>query len=166
VFLVWYPWFGRKFAAFFVNQYSVIVFISQKSEAHVNNTKFAFYLTENTLGLHYKDQLVNAVREVAENNTRPINTLSGLGTELLMLKQMLHSLRFKWLKLNCENYIVTWLNNYRRGFGLVTGFIGHINTKLVTTRNCSAIVNSHILQFTTARTKPFQSAVSWPVVAW
>jgi hypothetical protein len=36
----------------------------------------------------------------------------------------------------------------------------------VTTSNYSAIANSHTLQFTTARTKCSQSAVSSPVVAW
>jgi hypothetical protein len=38
--------------------------------------------------------------------------------------------------------------------------------KLVTTINYSAVANSHTLQFTTARTKAFQPAVSSHVVAW
>jgi hypothetical protein len=38
--------------------------------------------------------------------------------------------------------------------------------RIVTTSNYSAIVNSHILQFTTARIKFSQSAVSSPVVVW
>jgi hypothetical protein len=45
-------------------------------------------------------------------------------------------------------------------FELVIGFIE------LMTSNYSAIANSHTLQFTTARTKTFQSAVSSPVVAW
>jgi hypothetical protein len=50
------------------------------------------------------------------------------------------------------------------GVGLVTGFIAHL--QIVTTSNCSAIANSHTLQFTIARTKSSQSAVSSPVVTW
>jgi hypothetical protein len=46
----------------------------------------------------------------------------------------------------------------------VIGFIEHL--QIVTTSNYCAIANSHTLQFTTARTKPSQSAVSLPVVAW
>jgi hypothetical protein len=45
---------------------------------------------------------------------------------------------------------------------LVIGFIKHIQFIIT----ISAIVNSHTLQFTTARTKTSQSAVSSPVVAW
>jgi hypothetical protein len=40
---------------------------------------------------------------------------------------------------------------------LVIGFIEHFYTQLVTTRNYSAIANSHTLQFTTARTYVFSS---------
>jgi hypothetical protein len=47
-------------------------------------------------------------------------------------------------------------------FGLVIGFIDHL--RVVTTSKCSSIANSHTLQFTTARTKASQSAVSSPVV--
>jgi hypothetical protein len=36
----------------------------------------------------------------------------------------------------------------------------------VTRNNDSAVANSHTLQFTSALTKSFQSAVSSPVVAW
>jgi hypothetical protein len=50
------------------------------------------------------------------------------------------------------------------GFRLVTGYIAHL--QIVTTSNCSAIANSHTQQFTTARTKSSQSAVSSPVFAW
>jgi hypothetical protein len=50
------------------------------------------------------------------------------------------------------------------GFGLVIGFIEHL--QIVTTSNCSAIANSHILNFTTAGTKSSQSAESSPIVAW
>jgi hypothetical protein len=44
------------------------------------------------------------------------------------------------------------------GFGLVIGFTEHL--QIVTAINYSAIANSHTLQFTTARTKTSQSAVS------
>jgi hypothetical protein len=44
------------------------------------------------------------------------------------------------------------------GFGLVTGFIEHLYTQLVTTSNYSAIANSHALQFIRACTKSSQSA--------
>jgi hypothetical protein len=47
------------------------------------------------------------------------------------------------------------------GFGLVIGFIEHL--QIVTTSNYSGIVNSHALQFTAARSKSSQSAVSSPV---
>jgi hypothetical protein len=50
------------------------------------------------------------------------------------------------------------------GFGLVIGFTEHL--QIITTSNYSAIANSHILQFTTARTKSSQSDVHSPVVAW
>jgi hypothetical protein len=50
------------------------------------------------------------------------------------------------------------------GFGLVTGFIEHL--QIVTTSNYNAIANSHTLQLTTARTKSSHSAVFSPVVAW
>jgi hypothetical protein len=49
------------------------------------------------------------------------------------------------------------------GNGLVSGFIEHLQ---IVTSNCSAIANSHTLQFTTACTKSSHSAVSPPVVAW
>jgi hypothetical protein len=43
----------------------------------------------------------------------------------------------------------------------MTGFIEHLQN--VTTKNYSAVGNSHILQFTTARIKSSQSALA---VAW
>jgi hypothetical protein len=49
------------------------------------------------------------------------------------------------------------------GFGLLVGFVDHL--QIVTTINYSAISNSHILQFTTARTESSHSALSSPVVA-
>jgi hypothetical protein len=49
--------------------------------------------------------------------------------------------------------------------GLAIGFIEHLHTQLVTNSNYIAITDSHTLQFTTARAKSFQSAVSSPVVA-
>jgi hypothetical protein len=57
---------------------------------------------------------------------------------------------------------VVWYYRHT-GFGLVIGFVAHL--KLVTTINYRAIVDSHSLQFTTARTKSSQSAVSSQVVA-
>jgi hypothetical protein len=56
--------------------------------------------------------------------------------------------------------------DYRRGFGLEIGFIDHFNTWLVTTNNYSAIAEFLDLQITIADAKPFQSAVSSPVVPW
>jgi hypothetical protein len=44
-------------------------------------------------------------------------------------------------------------------FGLVTRFIEHLYTQLVSTSNYSAITDPHTLQFATARTKSSQSAV-------
>jgi hypothetical protein len=43
-------------------------------------------------------------------------------------------------------------------------FIDHL--QIITTSNCSTVTNSHTLQFTTAHTKFFPSAVSSPVVIW
>jgi hypothetical protein len=40
------------------------------------------------------------------------------------------------------------------------------NLEIITTRNYSAMANSQTLQFTTAHTKIFQSAVSSSAVAW
>jgi hypothetical protein len=50
------------------------------------------------------------------------------------------------------------MSDYRRGFDCVTGFIEHL--QIVTTSNYSAIANSHTLQFTKARIKSSESAVS------
>jgi hypothetical protein len=50
------------------------------------------------------------------------------------------------------------------GFGLVTGFTELLHN--VTVNNYSTNTNSHTLQFTKARRKSSQSAVSSPVVAW
>jgi hypothetical protein len=58
--------------------------------------------------------------------------------------------------------MVTCMSDYRRG--LVIEFIAHL--QIVTTSNSSAIANPHTLQYTTARTKSSQSAVSSPVVTW
>jgi hypothetical protein len=52
----------------------------------------------------------------------------------------------------CHAY--EWLET---GFGLVIGFTDYL--QIVTTSNYSAIANSHNLQFTTARTMSFHSAV-------
>jgi hypothetical protein len=50
------------------------------------------------------------------------------------------------------------------GFELVIGFIEHL--QIVMTSNYSAVANSRTKQFTAARTKPSQSAVSSPFVVW
>jgi hypothetical protein len=50
------------------------------------------------------------------------------------------------------------------GFGLVIGFIDHL--QIITTSNYSAVANSHTQQFTIARIKSSQPAVSSPFVAW
>jgi hypothetical protein len=56
----------------------------------------------------------------------------------------------------------TFQRIYCHVFGMVIGFIEHL--QIVTTSNSSAIANSHTQQFTTARSKNSQSAVSSPVV--
>jgi hypothetical protein len=58
------------------------------------------------------------------------------------------------------------MSEYRRGLGLVIGFIEHLHTQLLSTSNYSVIANSHTVQFTTERSKSSQSVVSSPVVAW
>jgi hypothetical protein len=63
-----------------------------------------------------------------------------------------------------DSNTVTWLTDYRRGLNIVIGLIELLQD--LTTSNCSANVNSRSLQFTTARTKSSQSAVSSPVVPW
>jgi hypothetical protein len=50
---------------------------------------------------------------------------------------------------------VVWIGNW---------FNEHV--QVVTTSHCSAIANSYTLQFTTARIKAFQSAVSSQDVVW
>jgi hypothetical protein len=62
-----------------------------------------------------------------------------------------------------NEHIVTCISVTVDGFGLVIGFIGLLQN--VTTSNYSAIVNSHTQQFTTARTKSSQSALS-SLVFW
>jgi hypothetical protein len=47
--------------------------------------------------------------------------------------------------------IVTCYSDSVRDFGLVIGFIDHLNTQLVTTLNYSTIVYLHTLQFTRAQ---------------
>jgi hypothetical protein len=58
-------------------------------------------------------------------------------------------------------HVLEWL---LKGFGLIIEFIDHL--QIVTTSNYIAIANSHTLQFTAARTKSSQPAVSSPVVVW
>jgi hypothetical protein len=50
------------------------------------------------------------------------------------------------------------------GLGLVSEFIEPL--QIVTTSTYIAIADSHILQFTTERTKSSQSAMSSPIVSW
>jgi hypothetical protein len=60
-----------------------------------------------------------------------------------------------------DGYIISRvMSGYRRGFGLVTRFIDHFNTRLVTTLNYSAIANLHNLreQITRAHAKYSQFA--------
>jgi hypothetical protein len=59
-----------------------------KHEAHINNiSKFSSYLKENATPLHYKDKLIQAVKENirfgSENLTKPKNTLCGQKEEFL-----------------------------------------------------------------------------------
>jgi hypothetical protein len=42
-------------------------------------------------------------------------------------------------------YVVTYLSDSRRGFGLDIGFTDHFNTQLVITLNYSTITNFHTL---------------------
>jgi hypothetical protein len=53
----------------------------------------------------------------------------------------------------------------RDGVTIDRGWIDE-HLQIVTIRNYGAISNTHTLQFTTARIKSSQSAVSSPVVAW
>jgi Txe/YoeB family toxin of Txe-Axe toxin-antitoxin module len=62
------------------------------------------------------------------------------------------------------NAVRELIESIKTTFGLVIGFIEHLQK--ITTNNWSAIANSHILQFPTARTKSSQSPVSSLVVAW
>jgi hypothetical protein len=52
------------------------------------------------------------------------------------------------------------------GFGLVNGFIDHLDTRLETTSNYSATADLHNPQITTAPAKPFQPAVSSLAFPW
>jgi hypothetical protein len=61
---------------------------------------------------------------------------------------------------------VACMSDYRRGFRLEIGLIGHLNTRVATTLNYSATADLHISEFTTERTKSFQSTVSSPVFPW
>jgi hypothetical protein len=60
-------------------------------------------------------------------------------------------------------HVTEWLQTR---FGLVTVFIDHFNTWLVTTLNYSAIAHLHTLQITTAPPKSVQTPVSSAVVPW
>jgi hypothetical protein len=57
------------------------------------------------------------------------------------------------------HYSVTCRSDYRWGFGLDIGFIGHFYTQLGTTSNYSTIANPHTLQITTAHAKSSESTV-------
>jgi hypothetical protein len=64
-------------------------------------------------------------------------------------------------KTNDDRKKVTISEWLQMDFGLVTGFIEHL--QIINTSNYTAIANSHTLQFTTASTTSSQSAVSPPV---
>jgi hypothetical protein len=53
-----------------------------KHEVHLSN--MSFYLTENSLHLHYKYKLANAL--YSENHAKPLNTLYGQNEEFLNAK--------------------------------------------------------------------------------
>jgi hypothetical protein len=61
-------------------------------------------------------------------------------------------------------YILSRVWVTRTGFKSVIEFIEHL--QIVTTSNYTAVANSHILLFTTARIKAFQSASFSPAVVW
>jgi hypothetical protein len=65
-----------------------------------------------------------------------------------------------------HNIVTILWCDYRRGLGLVVGFITHSYTQILTTSNYSAIANSHTLQFSAVPTKSSQFALASPVVAW
>jgi hypothetical protein len=70
-------------------------------------------------------------------------------------------LLLKYLHKYC--HMMEWLQT-GLWIGIIIGFIEHL--QVVTTSNYNANAKSHILQFTRARTKSSQSAVSSPVVVW
>jgi hypothetical protein len=73
---------------------------------------------------------------------------------------------FRLLSLRLQNYI--WsvcfyilsrsISDYRRGLGLVIGFIDHLCTQLGTTSNCSSIAILHNLQIITAQAKYYPTS--------
>jgi hypothetical protein len=63
---------------------------------------------------------------------------------------------------NILSRVRVWL---KKGYGPVNGFIDYLYTLLKTTSNY-VIANPHNSQITTAPVKPFQPAVSSPVVLW
>jgi hypothetical protein len=74
-----------------------------------------------------------------------------------------------WAPLRCAK--VAWYYHvrechYRRDFRLGIEFIDHLDTRLGTTNNCSAIAYLHILIITSASAKFFQPAASSPVLPW
>jgi hypothetical protein len=90
------------------------------------------------------------------------NNLSIL-TRALKSNTFLH---ISILSTDCKNVLTLSLNwlychvfmvRLETGFGLVIEFTEHL--QMVTTSNYNALANSCTIQFTTARTKPSQSAV-------
>jgi hypothetical protein len=55
--------------------------------------------------------------------------------------------------------IVACMSDYLRGFGLVTGFVDHLYTQPVTTRDYNSFSGSHTLQITVAATR--MSSLHW-----
>jgi hypothetical protein len=73
---------------------------------------------------------------------------------------------FRALSTHWDICIVTYMSDYRRGFGMDTGFIGHLHTRLGITSYYSTTANLHNSQITTTPAKPFPPAVSSPAVPW
>jgi hypothetical protein len=65
--------------------------------------------------------------------------------------------RFGWLsgRKHKAKHIITFMSEYRRGFGLEIEFIDHFNTRFVTTSNYNAIADLHTSQITRTQAKSF-----------
>jgi hypothetical protein len=96
---------------------------------------------------------------------RKVMAQKGAVLRMMMIKIMISSSDYVMSNGRMINEkfcnVYEWLQT---GFGLVIGFIEYLH--IITTSNYNANANSHNLQFTTARIKSFQVAVSSPVVTW